>query len=123
MKNLWNSYAFINNLETFFKTSRLVLKRILIFERLYNLDGTLGKKQGESSSNSGPMIAGVTVAVLVLIFLLIVAFLYWRRRSKMADRSILFYKDSSTTPLQNDFDEDLIKSHEDIGGMSRVQFT
>jgi hypothetical protein len=95
----------------------------LIFERLYNLDGTLGKKQGESSSNSGPMIAGVTVAVLVLIFLLIVAFLYWRRQSKMADRRILFYKVNSTTPLQNDFYEELIKSHENIGGMSRVQFT
>ena len=88
-----------------------------------NKDGTLAKKQEGSSSNNGPMIAGVTVTVLVLLFLLVVAFLYWRRRSKMADRSILFYKDNSTTPLQNDFDEDLIKSHEDIGGMSRVQFT
>ena len=88
-----------------------------------NLGGPLAKKQEDSSSNSGPMIAGVTVAVLVLVFLLIGAFLFWRRRDKMADRRILFYKDSSTTPLQNDFDEDLIKSYEDIGGTSCVKFS
>ena len=96
---------------------------LIIYAFIIDLDGTVAKKQEGSSSNNGPMIAGVTVTVLVLLFLLFVAFLYWRRRSKMADRSILFYKDNSTTPLQNDFDEDLIKSREDIGGMSRVQFT
>jgi cbb3-type cytochrome oxidase subunit 3 len=103
--------------------STLLWEKVVDFLRMYNLGGPLHKKQEGTSSNSGPMIAGVTVAILVLIFLLIGAFLYWRRRSKRADRSILFYKDNSTTPLQNDFDEDLIKSHEDIGGTSRVQFT
>ncbi|XP_028397022.1 low-density lipoprotein receptor-related protein 8-like [Dendronephthya gigantea] len=85
--------------------------------------GPLAKKHEGSSGKSGPLIAGVTVAVIVGIFLLVGAVLYWRRRARMTDRSILFYKDSSTTPLQNDFDEDLIKSHEDIPGNSRVQFT
>lgn len=93
---------------------------------MYNLGGPFAKKRaGPSSnnSNSGPIIAGVTVAVLVLLFVLVGAFLYWRRRSKMSDRSILFYRDNSTVPLHSDFDEDLVKSREDIRGMSRVQFT
>ena len=69
------------------------------------------------------MAAGITVAVLVVVFLVVAAILYWRRRSKMADRSILFYKDSSRTPLQNDFDDDPIKDSDELAGMSRVEFT
>ena len=85
--------------------------------------GPLAKKHEGSSTNYRPITAGVSVGVIVGIFLLVGAILCWRRRAKMVDRSILFYKDNSSTPLHNDFDEDLIKSHDDIAGNSRVQFT
>ena len=80
-----------------------------------------GKSKG-SSSNNGPMIAGVTMAVFVALFLLLGLILFLRRRMTTAERSILFYKDVSRTPLQNDFDEDPLKNEEEVGSHPRVQF-
>ena len=82
----------------------------------------MARKSKGSSSNNGPMIAGVIVAVFVALFILLGLILFLRRRMATAGRSILFYKDVSRTPLQNDFDEDPLKTEEEVGSRSRVQF-
>ena len=85
-------------------------------------DVPLAKKSKGSSSNVGPIVGGIIVAVVVTILVLGAIVLYLRKRSTLSTRSILFYKDSSKTPLHNDFDEDPMKNQEEMASRSRVQF-
>lgn len=49
------------------------------------------------------MVAGIVV-VLILVLLLAVAIVIYFRRRGLAKRHVMYYKDMSKTPLEEDFD-------------------
>lgn len=86
----------------------------------------LGRKGDEPEKEvlSGGVIAGIIIVVVLVIILIIVAAWYVRSRSNYyRGKSISYYKDMSTKPLEEDFDDDeTAKVFDDKGSRERVEF-
>lgn len=80
--------------------------------------------QSEKKGLSGGVIAGIVLVVFFLIILVLVALWYWHSRSRYyRGKSISYYKDMSTKPLEEDFDDDeATKVFDDRGSREKVEF-
>eukprot|EP00794_Sanderia_malayensis_P012923 gene12923-14255_t len=77
------------------------------------------KDKGDSTSSSVGLVIGITLSLLVMI--LGVAAGVWYYRSKRQGRHhIMYYKDMSTTPLEEDFDGD--DDHRQGAEKSKIDF-
>ena len=74
------------------------------------------------------MIVGIVIVVFLVIILVVVATWYVRSRSRLyGGTSISYYKDMTTKPLEEDFDDDddettNIKVFDDRGSREKVEF-
>lgn len=78
----------------------------------------------EKRSLSAGVIAGIVIVVFLLIILVCVATWYIRSRSRFyGGTSISYYKDMTTKPLEEDFDDDeTTKVFDDRGSREKVEF-
>ena len=70
------------------------------------------------------MIVGIVIVVLLVIILVAVATWYARSRTRFyRGTSISYYKDMTTKPLEEDFDDDeTTKVFDDRGSREKVEF-
>ena len=78
----------------------------------------------ENKGLSGGVIAGIILVIVFLVVLVLVAIWYVRHRNKYyGGKSISYYKDMSTKPLEEDFDdEEATKIFDDRGSREKVEF-
>ena len=79
----------------------------------------------EKNGLSGGVIAGIIIVVILVIILVAVATWYVRSRSRFyGGTSISYYKDMTTKPLEEDFDDDdeTTKVFDDRGSREKVEF-
>jgi len=58
---------------------------------------------GETKKMGSGVIVAISVTIVVALFLLVVCILYCKRKN-VGKRHVMYYKDMSTTPLEEDFD-------------------
>lgn len=83
------------------------------------------RKDDTEEALSGGVIAGISIVMVLVIILGIVAIWYVRSRSNYnRGKSISYYKDMSSKPLEEDFDDDdeRCKVFDDRGSRERVEF-
>ena len=79
----------------------------------------------EKKGLSVGVIAGIIIVVVLVIILIAVATWYMRSRSRFyrGNLSMSYYKDMSTKPLEEDFDDDeTTKVFDDRGSREKVEF-
>ena len=78
----------------------------------------------EKKDVSTGLIVGIVIVVLLLVVLLIVGIWYFRSHSHyLRGTNISFYKDMTTKPLEEDFDDDeTTKVFDDGGPRCKVEF-
>lgn len=82
---------------------------------LFSDDGSKGKGLSEG------VIAGISLGMVFLVTLVLVAIWYVRHRNKYYQgKSISYYKDMSTKPLEEDFDDE--EATKIFGSREKVEF-
>ncbi|KAK3726302.1 hypothetical protein QZH41_012731, partial [Actinostola sp. cb2023] len=86
----------------------------------------LAKRGSGTKSNSSPslkVVIPIVVVIIVLIVLAGVGYWFWRNRYSNYKPSISYYKDMSTKPLEEDFDDnETTKVFDDGGPRCKVEF-
>ena len=80
--------------------------------------------ESESKGLSGGVIAGIVLVLVFLIALVLVGIWYVRHRTRYyGGKSISYYKDMTTKPLEEDFDdEEAAKVFDHRGSREKVEF-
>jgi len=89
--------------------------------------GIVAKRTGDESESkglSGGVIAGIVLVLVFLIALVLVGIWYVRHRTRYyGGKSISYYKDMTTKPLEEDFDdEEAAKVFDHRGSREKVEF-
>ncbi|KAJ7383624.1 hypothetical protein OS493_026810 [Desmophyllum pertusum] len=91
-------------------------------------EGNVAFRRADGSEKKGlsvGVIAGIIIVVVLVIILIAVATWYMRSRSRFyrGNLSMSYYKDMSTKPLEEDFDDDeTTKVFDDRGSREKVEF-
>lgn len=80
--------------------------------------------KSEKKGPSAAVVAGIIVAVLFVLAIILVVLWCVRHRNKYhGGKSISYYKDMTTKPLEEDFDDDeATKIFDDRGSREKVEF-